>query len=73
MIRLYSSAVHPGQWVAYVGGTGWVMFPVRENGWEQRRPARGLDPVHLRQAPARLAAPTGFPGAEPALEYAKVA
>jgi hypothetical protein len=73
MIKLYISAVHPGHWVAYVAGTGWVMFPARENGWEQRRPARGLDPVHLRQAPARAASRTGFPSAEPAVEYAKVA
>jgi hypothetical protein len=59
-MKLYRSAVHPGCWVAYVPGTGWVVFPAREHGWEARRPARGLDPVHLRQVPLRLAAETGI-------------
>ena len=35
--------------------TGWVIFPARENGWEARRPGRGLDPLHLRQAPLQMA------------------
>jgi hypothetical protein len=46
--------------VAYVSGSGWVVFPARENGWEERRPARGLDPVHLRQVPLSCAAETGI-------------
>jgi hypothetical protein len=37
------------------------MFPARENGWEQRQPARGLDPLHLRQMPVRCAMDAGFP------------
>jgi hypothetical protein len=37
------------------------MFPARENGWELRQPARGLDPLHLREVPAKLARNTGFP------------
>lgn len=73
MIRLYTSALHPGYWLANVPGTGWVMFPAKENGWEQRRPARGLDPVHLREVPARLAFHTGMPEAEFAAEFRKVA
>ena len=73
MTRLYISAAHPGHWVAYVAGTGWTIFPARENGWEQRRPARGLDPMHLRQVPAQLASRTGLPEAEPIPEFAKVA
>jgi hypothetical protein len=59
-MKLYRSAVHPGCWVAYVSGSGWVVFPARENGWEERRPARGLDPVHLRQVPLSCAAETGI-------------
>ncbi len=73
MIRLYISAVHPGQWLANVAGTGWVMFPARANGWEQRRPARGIDPVHLRQVPASRASGAGLPEAEYSPEFAKVA
>ena len=77
MSKLYQSAVHRNQWIANVPGLGWVMFPIRENGWEQRQPARGLDPLHLRQMPVRCAMDAGFPqhGYEPELdaELAEVA
>lgn len=59
-MKLYRSAIHPGLWLAYVPGTGWVAFPAKENGWEQRHPARGLDPVHLREVPIERAAATGI-------------
>ena len=59
-MKLYRSAVHPGCWVAYVPQSGWLVFPARENGWQARRPARGLDPVHLRQVSLQLAAGTGI-------------
>jgi len=55
MIKLYHSAVHPKQWIAFVEGSGWVIFPAKENGWEMRQPARGLDPMYLRQVPLELA------------------
>ncbi len=61
MSRLYRSAVHHDQWIANVQGLGWVMFPVRENGWEQRKPARGLDPLYLQEMPVRCAAEASFP------------
>lgn len=61
MIKLYQSAVHPGRWVAHLEGSGWVTFPAAENGWEQRQPARGLDPVHLRQVPVKMGADAGVP------------
>jgi hypothetical protein len=49
------------------------MFPIRENGWEQRQPARGLDPLYLREMPLECAVDAGFPqhGYEP--ELAEVA
>lgn len=50
-MKLYQSAVHEGQWLAYVREIGWVVFPAQENGWEERRPARGIDPIHLREVP----------------------
>jgi hypothetical protein len=73
MTKLYQSAVHRNYWIAYVHGLGWTMFPARENGWELRQPARGLDPLHLREMPARCAVDAGFPlhGYEP--ELAEVA
>src|SRR5690242_5328571 len=61
MFKLYKSSCHPRHWIAYVPGTGWLIFPIKPNGWEQRQPARGLDPMHLRQVPAVEAAAAGFP------------
>ena len=60
MIKLYTSMDHPKQWIAYTPDGGWLAFPNSENGWEQRKPVRGLDPVHLRQVPVRLAAGAGL-------------
>jgi len=73
MIKLYRSATHPRHWVAYVPGDGWVVFPAMENGWSLRHPARGLDPIHLREVPLSRADNTGCPQTEHALEYAEVA
>ena len=64
MIKLYRSATHAKQWIAYVEGSGWVIFPARENGWESRQPARGLDPMYLRQVPVHLAESAGLPELE---------
>ena len=60
MIRLYRSATHVGQWLAYAPEIGWVAFPAKENGWQEWHPARGLDPVHLREVPLQSAANTGI-------------
>jgi hypothetical protein len=65
-MKLYKSAIHPGRWVAYVPGRGWVAFPAREHGWEERVPARGLDPVHLREVPLSMAEATGILATETA-------
>ena len=72
-MKLYRSAAHPRNWVAYVPGEGWVMFPARENGWAGRRAARGLDPLHLREVSLSLADNTGLGQNEPELEFADVA
>jgi hypothetical protein len=63
MAKLYRSAKHLHHWVACIEGTGWVVFPAKENGWEERKPARGLDPVHLREIPLQMAFKTGLPEA----------
>jgi hypothetical protein len=65
MIRLFKNALHPEHWVANVPGTGWVAFPAHENGWQERRPARGLDPLHLREVPIESAAGSGVMRSEP--------
>ena len=64
-MKLYRSAVHSGQWLACGKEIGWVAFPASENGWEARRPARGIDPVHLREVPLHLAANAGLPQLSP--------
>jgi hypothetical protein len=70
MMKLYRSTIHPRHWIAYVPGKGWMMFPNKENGWDERQPARGLDPMHLRQVPMQLASNTGI---EHDSEFAEVA
>ena len=60
VLSLYRSATHPLHWFAYTLASGWVVFPARQNGWEERRAARGLDPLHLRQVPLRMAFGTGL-------------
>jgi hypothetical protein len=69
MIKLYRDALHPKNWVAYVPESGWVAFPAKGNGWESRTPARGLDPLYLREAPLHQAFNTGVPQQE----FSKVA
>ena len=66
MIRLYNSMEHPGQWIAYIPDGGWVIFPNNEQGWEQRKPVRGLDPIHLREVPPVMAARAGLTPPAPA-------
>ena len=60
-MKLYTSMDHPQEWVAYTPDSGWLVFPNTDNGWEQRKPVRGLDPVHLRQVPLRLGVVRGLP------------
>jgi hypothetical protein len=69
MIKLYRDALRPKNWVAYVPETGWVVFPATENGWEHRSPARGLDPLYLREVPLSQ----GFQAGVPQPEFSKVA
>jgi hypothetical protein len=58
--KLYVSSLHPDFWIVSGVEAGWIMFPRKSNGWEERRAARGLDPVYLREVPLRLALETGF-------------
>ncbi|SPE33150.1 conserved hypothetical protein [Candidatus Sulfopaludibacter sp. SbA3] len=69
-MKLYKSMDYPNHWIAYVPGTGWVAFPKAENGWDRRHPARGLDPLHLRQVPLSMAQQAGVPLGAPELAVA---
>jgi hypothetical protein len=69
MIKLYRDAQRPNNWVAYIPNSGWVAFPASENGWEHRAPARGLDPLFLREVPLE----SGFAAGVPQREFLKVA
>ncbi len=73
MRKLYRSAVHQNFWIAFTEDQGWVAFPDKENGWEMRRPARGIDPLYLREAPANMAANTGFPQISAGTQVGRVA
>ncbi len=70
MIKLYQSHNHPNHWIACVAGSGWVAFPKTKNGWGERHPARGLDPMYLREVPLRLAADTGAPSEQEVADLA---
>ena len=37
------------------------MFPIEPNGWQKRQPARGIDPIDIREVPINLAAEAGIP------------
>lgn len=73
MIKLYRNMENSQSWIAYVPESGWMTFPARENGWDERQPARGLDPLHLREVPLGLAADTGLVLSRCAPAFAKVA
>jgi hypothetical protein len=63
MARLYKYSNYSSHWVAYTDNEGWTIFPMGSGGWEQRRAAKGLDPLHLRQVPLWMGFNTGMPGA----------
>ena len=69
MIKLYRDTQRPKNLVAYIPESGWVAFPAIENGWEHRAPARGLDPLFLREVPLSQGGQAGVPQ----VEFLKVA
>jgi hypothetical protein len=72
-MKLYRSINHPNQWFAFSQSTGWVMFPAEPGGWSKRQPARGMDPMYVREVPARLALDTGMPASPKALALSEAA
>ena len=47
-------------WFAYTPANGWVIFPAKENGWENRRKPIGLDSIQLSEVPLWMAFGTGL-------------
>jgi hypothetical protein len=60
-MKLYRSRNYPNKWFAYSKTTGWVTFPIESNGWQKRQPARGIDPIDIREVPVTLALEAGIP------------
>ena len=60
-MKLYRSRKYPNQWFAYSQVTGWVKFPIEAEGWQKREPARGIDPIDIREVPVHLALEAGVP------------
>jgi hypothetical protein len=62
-MKLYRSKRYPTKWIAYSKTTGWVAFPAETDGWSRREPARGIDPIDIREVPVNLAAAANMPEA----------
>lgn len=59
-MKLYRSSKYTTRWFAFSPETGWVMFPAEIDGWAKRTPARGIDPIDVREVPIRLGFNTGI-------------
>jgi hypothetical protein len=62
-VKLFRSIRYPTRWFAFGPEVGWVMFPAEVDGWQKRQPARGIDPLDVREVPLRMGIHTGIPGA----------
>jgi len=62
-MKLYRNSYYPKRWYAFSPATSWVMFPAEAGGWAKREPARGADPLYLREVPLHLGYDAGIPGA----------
>ena len=60
-MKLYRASNYPSRWYSYSESTGWLMFPAETGGWSKRQPARGIDPMYLREVPVRLGFDAGIP------------
>ena len=58
MIRLFRSPYDFQNWYAFSIMTGWVRFPARAGGWEDRRPVPAPQPLY--EVPAAQAFRTGM-------------
>jgi hypothetical protein len=60
-MRLFRSTINPARWFAFDAEIGWVMFPAEVGGWQKRQPARGVDPLYMREVPLRMGLNSGIP------------
>jgi hypothetical protein len=60
MSHLYRSSTYLQHWFAFTPATGWVIFPAKMNGWDDRRKAGNLDRVQLTEVPLWMAFGTGL-------------
>jgi hypothetical protein len=58
MWKLFRDAQNTQYWFAYSTWTGWVKFPPRINGWNDRQPS--LTPQAPAEVPLHLAFNTGL-------------
>jgi hypothetical protein len=72
-MKLYCNINFVDRWYAYSESTGWVMFPAIIDGWNKRQPARGIDPMYVREVPLHLASNTGIPCSSPTASLCEAA
>ena len=60
-MKLYRSISNPTRWFAFDPTEGWVMFPAETGGWQRREPARGMDPIEIREVSPCMGHNTGIP------------
>jgi len=60
MARLYRSTSDCQHWLTWIEGSGWLRFPARANGWDERCPATAVNRRQLQRVPLRLAFHTGL-------------
>ena len=59
-IVLYRSPAHQHHWIAWSDSSGWLVFPAKFNGWQERQPYPGVPPSNLQKVPLWLSFNTGL-------------
>jgi hypothetical protein len=62
--RLFHTLQYVNSWIAQTVKEGWVRFPAKLDGWDDREPAKGIDSIRLREVPLAQGVNTGMPGTE---------
>ncbi|HTS60447.1 MAG TPA: hypothetical protein VMH28_00405 [Candidatus Acidoferrales bacterium] len=60
MTTLYRSSLEPQHWLVWADGLGWMRFPARVGGWDDRNPVPSLSRRGLQAVPLWLAFNTGL-------------